>query len=124
MREMILNKSHDIEVVGDHFARFMPDSAGKNISLAQQVTQAALCMLKTEQGEAFTNGDHGCPWFNQILGLAPVHLDVAKRIIKTKLSAVPGVAEVGAVSIDSDGRNLTGSFKLICTDGTTAEGNF
>lgn len=121
MREMILNKSHDIQLTGDgsSFARFNGIA-----TMAQQVAQAAECLLRTEQGEAFTNGAHGCPWFSEILGLAPVHLDIAKRIIKRKLSAVPNVREVAAVTIDSDGRNITGSFKLICTDGSNAEGNF
>lgn len=121
MLEMKLNGSHDIAIDGDHIARFSPSNEA---DVTKRVAQAALCMLKTEEGEAFTDGGHGCPWFGKILGLPLVHLDVAKNIIKKKLAAIDGVKKVSRVVIESDGRNISGSFALVCSDGGTVTGDF
>ena len=72
MNEMSLDKSHDIFLDGDHICRIG--------NIAKKVRQAVLCLLKTEEGEAFTNIEHGVPWLEKIAGLPVSHLDVAQRI--------------------------------------------
>ena len=53
MNEMALDNSHDIFLDGDHICRIG--------NIAKKVRQAVLCLLKTEEGEAFTNIEHGVP---------------------------------------------------------------
>ena len=100
MNEMALDNSHDIFLDGDHICRIG--------NIAKKVRQAVLCLLKTEEGEAFTNIEHGVPWLEKIAGLPISHLDVAQRII----------------DLATDGRNLTGKFSVQSVDGSTINGDF
>ena len=116
MNEMALNSSHDIYLDGDHICRIG--------NIAKKVRQAVLCLLRTEEGEAFTNVEHGVPWLENIAGLPVSHLDVAQRIIREKIEAVKGVKSVIAIDLASDGRNLTGKFSVQSVDGSTINGKF
>ena len=116
MNEMALDNSHDIFLDGDHICRIG--------NIAKKVRQAVLCLLKTEEGEAFTNIEHGVPWLEKIAGLPISHLDVAQRIIREKLEAVKGVKSVIAIDLATDGRNLTGKFSVQSVDGSTINGDF
>ena len=114
--EMALDNSHDIFLDGDHICRIG--------NIAKKVRQAVLCLLKTEEGEAFTNIEHGVPWLEKIAGLPISHLDVAQRIIREKIEAVKGVKSVIAIDLATDGRNLTGKFSVQSIDGRTINGDF
>ncbi len=116
MNEMALDNSHDIFLDGDHICRIG--------NIAKKVRQAVLCLLKTEEGEAFTNIEHGVPWLEKIAGLPISHLDVAQRIIREKIEAVKGVKSVIAIDLATDGRNLTGKFSVQSIDGRTINGDF
>ncbi len=116
MNEMALDNSHDIFLDGDHICRIG--------NIAKKVRQAVLCLLKTEEGEAFTNIEHGVPWLEKIAGLPISHLDVAQRIIREKIEAVKGVKSVIAIDLATDGRNLTGKFSVQSVDGSTINGDF
>lgn len=116
MNEMALDNSHDIFLDGDHICRIG--------NIAKKVRQAVLCLLKTEEGEAFTNIEHGIPWLEKIAGLPISHLDVAQRIIREKIEAVKGVKSVIAIDLATDGRNLTGKFSVQSIDGRTINGDF
>lgn len=116
MNEMALNSSHDIFLDGDHIARIH--------SMAKKVRQAVHCLLKTEEGEAFTNAKHGVPWLEEIAGLPVPHLDVAQRIIREKIEAVKGVKSVISIDLHTDGRNLAGKFSVQSMDGETVAGEF
>lgn len=116
MNEMALNNSHDIFLDGDHICRIG--------NIAKKVRQAVLCLLKTEEGEAFTNIEHGVPWLEKIAGLPVSHLDLAQRIIREKIEAVKGVKSVIAIDLATDGRNLTGKFSVQSIDGRTINGDF
>ncbi len=116
MNEMALDNSHDIFLDGDHICRIG--------NIAKKVRQAVLCLLKTEEGEAFTNIEHGVPWLEKIAGLPISHLDVAQRIIREKIEAVKGVKSVIAIDLATDGRNLTGKFSVQSIDGRTINGAF
>lgn len=116
MNEMALDNSHDIFLDGDHICRIG--------NIAKKVRQAVLCLLKTEEGEAFTNIEHGVPWLERIAGLPVSHLDVAQRIIREKIEAIKGVKSVIAIDLATDGRNLTGKFSVQSIDGRTINGDF
>lgn len=121
MNELLLSKENDIYLDGDRIARIGRSSPR---SVAASVRQAVLCMLRTEEGEAFADIEEGVPWFGRILGLEAAHLDVATKIIREKILAVGGVAEVVSLNLDVDGRKVGGRFVVRCTDGETTEGNF
>lgn len=116
MNEMALDNSHDIFLDGDHICRIG--------NIAKKVRQAVLCLLKTEEGEAFTNIEHGVPWLERIAGLPVSHLDVAQRIIREKIEAIKGVKSVIAIDLATDGRNLIGKFSVQSIDGRTINGDF
>lgn len=121
MNEMRLDENHDVRLSGGSIERFQ--GKGRNESGAR-TGQLCLCMLRTEEGESFIDATHGVPWFSKILGLPAQHLDVAARIVREKLSSVPGVDKVIKVGLDADGRNLGGSFAVMSADGTVSRGNF
>ena len=108
MNEMALDNSHDIFLDGDHICRIG--------NIAKKVRQAVLCLLKTEEGEAFTNIEHGVPWLEKIAGLPISH--------REKIEAVKGVKSVIAIDLATDGRNLTGKFSVQSVDGSTINGDF
>lgn len=90
----------------------------------KRVKQAILCLLRTNEGEAFTDGKHGVPWFDKILGLSETHLDLARKIIEEKIRALEGVKRITNMTLKTDGRNLSGSVSVECTDGGIAEAEF
>lgn len=116
MNELRLGETHDIAIEGGSFRR--------TASFRDCVRQRVLCMLRTELGEAFTDPGHGIPWFGEILGLPISHLDLATKILREKIAAIPGVAAVASLRLKVSGRNLSGEFKVECTGGDTAEGGF
>lgn len=118
MNEMRLNENHDIYVKDGSICRFN-DSQKR-----ERVAQAVLTMLKTEQGEAFTNIDHGVPWFSEILELPVSYLDVATKILRDKISAVDGVKEVVSIKLSVKGRNIGGTFKIRTKDDELTQGEF
>lgn len=68
MNDLHLDESNDIHADGGRIVR--------TTTLAQSVGQAALCAMRTEEGEAFADPEEGVPWFGQILGLPATHLDM------------------------------------------------
>lgn len=120
MNELRLSSSHDIFLSGDRIARF-PKSGDR--ASAASVGQAALCMTKTEEGEAFADPGEGIPWFRSILGLPESHLDVALRIVREKLEAVPGVSECVRLELSAGKgtRALSGRFTIRAGGATDTE---
>ncbi len=120
MNDMRLSTSHDIYLDGDRIARF-PKSGDR--ATAASVGQAALCMARTEEGEAFADPGEGIPWFRSILGLPESHLDVALRIVREKLEAVPGVSECVRLELEAmrGARSVSGSFTIRAGGATDTE---
>lgn len=118
MNEMRLNQNHDIYVKDGSICRF---SDGQR---RERIAQAALTMLKTEQGEAFTNIEHGIPWFDEILELPVSYLDVATKILREKIAAVDGVKEVVSINLSVNGRNISGTFKIRTVGDELTHGEF
>lgn len=122
MNELRLDKgTHDISLSGGGFRRI---SGADARSGGESVAQRVLCMLRTELGEAFTDPEYGTPWFGEVLGLPVSHLDLATKILREKISAVPGVERVAQIRLKVDGRNMSGTFRIVCTGGSTATGEF
>lgn len=123
MKELALNPSHDIELnaSGTGIARILGDGFRPQ---ARRVKQAVLCLLRTNEGEAFTDGSHGVPWFEKILTLSETHLDLAQRILEEKIRALEGVRRIKTMELRTDGRNLSGSIAVECEDGSVAEADF
>lgn len=116
MNELALNSSHDIFLQGDRICR---------ISRTQKrVQQAVHCLLRTEEGEAFTNREHGVPWLEKVAGLPMNHLDVAQKILREKIEKVDGVKEVVSIEIKADGRNISGKFSVRSKDDENIIGAF
>ena len=91
MNHLYLDESKDIHADGGRIVR--------TTTLAQSVGQAALCAMRTEEGEAFADPEEGVPWFGQILGLPAAHLDIAVSIIRDRLEGIRGVRKVDSVEI-------------------------
>lgn len=111
MNDLRLSSEHDIYLSGDRIARF-PKSG--NRATASSVGQAALCMARTEEGEAFADPGEGIPWFHSILGMPESHLDVALRIVREKLEAVPSVSECVRLELSAEKgtRKVSGRFTV------------
>ena len=111
MNDLRLSSGHDIYLSGDRIARF-PKSG--NRATASSVGQAALCMARTEEGEAFADPGEGIPWFRSILGMPESHLDVALRLVREKIEAVPGVSECVRLELSAErgARKMSGRFTI------------
>lgn len=101
MHELKLNKNHDLELKGNSIARFTSEQT------QQRTSQLALCVMKTNEGEAFIDNTHGIPWTEKILGLAIQNLDVATRIIRKKMQEVDGIQKVVKVELQPNLRKRT-----------------
>lgn len=121
MNELRLNSSHDVELFGNRIARIVN---GDGDAYRKEAEQQCLCLLRCEEGESFIDHTHGVPWFNRILGLPVQYLDVATKIIREKLSALPTVEKVVKIVLDVKGRNIGGTFKVQAKDGSLTTGEF
>lgn len=123
MNDLHLDESNDIHADGGRIVR--------TTTLAQSVGQAALCAMRTEEGEAFADPEEGVPWFGQIMGLPATHLDIAVSIIRDRLEGIRGVRKVDSVEIRMPAdvkpgimRNIGGRVRLTAEDGSTATEEF
>lgn len=122
MNELYLNAAHDILIDSEHFVRISGED-NKEV-LKRAIAQEILCMLKTEQDEAFTDYSYGIPWLNEIMELPVSYLDVAIKIIKEKISKINGVSEIVALNLKVDGRKIGGSIKVKVTNNDIVQENF
>lgn len=81
-------------------------------------------VLRTFQGECFTDYDAGVPWFDKVLGNEVIFADEMSAEIKDKVLAVQGVSSVEDMMVQIDGRNLSGRYKVRLTNGELATGAF
>lgn len=81
-------------------------------------------VLRTFQGECFTDFDAGVPWFDSVLGNSVLFADEVSAEIKEKIRSVEGVDDVLDVMVEIEGRNFSGRFKVKLTDGTVETGEF
>lgn len=81
-------------------------------------------VLRTFQGECFTDYEAGVPWFDRVLGNSVLFADEICEEIKDKVREIEGVASVDDMMVEIDGRNLSGRYKVTLDNGETVKGNF
>lgn len=81
-------------------------------------------VLRTFQGECFTDYDAGVPWFDRVLGNSVLFADEIGAEIKDKVLEVQGVESVEDMMVEIEGRNLSGRYKVRLTNGEIATGEF
>lgn len=116
MKGRKLDGTNDICLSGNGVAR--------TGTLSSTVAQRVSTMLKTFQGECYTDRYHGIPWYGGILGESVLDIGYAKAILKEKIMEVPGVKDVQDISVTVKGRVLSGAFSLVCSDGSSIKGAY
>lgn len=81
-------------------------------------------VLRTFQGECFTNRDAGIPWFDDILGNQANFTDEIAAELKEKILQVEGVEGVEGMTVKTSGRNVSGSYSLRLSNGSIENGDF
>ena len=103
----------DIAVADGHVVR--------TASYEESVMQTVKTYLSTFQGECFTDGNAGVPWFDEILGVDVLYSDYAMQVIKEKVLEVPGVRSVEKVDVTINGRSLSGKISITLDNGERRE---
>lgn len=81
-------------------------------------------VLRTFQGECFSDYDAGVPWFDRVLGNSVIFADEIGAEIKEKVLQVDGVSSVEDMVVEIDGRNFSGRYKVRLSNGEIATGAF
>ena len=79
-------------------------------------------VLRTFQGECFTDYNAGVPWFDRVLGNSVLFADEIGAEIKDKVLEVQGVESVEDMMVEIDGRNLSGRYKVRLSNGEIVTG--
>lgn len=117
MNGRLLDSNNDIFLDGNgHVARAL--------SLRERTMRLIGTVLRTFQGECFTDYDAGVPWFDKVLGNSVLFSDEIGEEIKDKIREIDGVASVDDMMVQIDGRNLSGRYKVTLTNGESVKGEF
>lgn len=81
-------------------------------------------VLRTFQGECFTNSEVGVPWFDRVLGNESIFIDEVNAELKELVESIDGVEKVLEIDVSFKDRNLSGKFKIRLEDGSTETGEF
>lgn len=81
-------------------------------------------VLRTFQGECFTDYDAGVPWFDRVLGNSVLFSDEIGAEIKDKVKEIQGVESVEDMMVVVEGRNFSGRYKVRLTNGEVVQGAF
>lgn len=117
MNGRLLDQNNDIYLDQDgHVARAS--------TLRDRAMRLIGTVLRTFQGECFTDYNAGVPWFDRVLGNSVLFADEIGEEIKDKVREIEGVASVDDMMVEIDGRNLSGRYKVTLDNGETVKGNF
>lgn len=117
MNGRLLDANNDIYLDSDgHVARAS--------TLRERVMRLIGTVLRTFQGECFTDYEAGVPWFDRVLGNSVLFADEIGEEIKDKIREIDGVASVDDMMVEIDGRNLSGRYKVTLDNGETVKGEF
>lgn len=94
------------------------------LTLRERVKRDIGCVLRTFQGECFTDYEAGMPWFDRVLGNSVLFADEIGEEIKEKVREVDGVESVEDMMVEIEGRNLSGRYHVKLEDGDTVNGDF
>ena len=81
-------------------------------SLRKRTMRLIGTVLRTFQGECFTDYEAGVPWFDRVLGNSVLFADEIGEEIKDKVREIEGVASVDDMMVELDGRNLSGRYRV------------
>lgn len=93
-------------------------------SIRERTMRLIGTVLRTFQGECFTDYEAGVPWFDRVLGNSVLFADEIGEEIKDKVREIEGVASVDDMMVEIDGRNLSGRYRVTLDNGETVKGNF
>lgn len=93
-------------------------------SLKQRAMRLIGTVLRTLQGECFTDYEAGVPWFSEVLGKSVLFADEISEELKDKVLEIEGVASVDDIMVQIDGRNLSGKYRVTLDNGESVKGNF
>lgn len=118
MNGRLLNKNNDI---------YMDQATGRVVrasTFKERTMNLIGTVLRTFQGECFTDYEAGVPWFDRVLGNSVLFSDEIGAEIKDKILEIDGVEAVEDMMVQIDGRNLSGKYKVRLSSGETATGAF
>lgn len=107
----------------DIFMDPVTHSVRRASTIAERVGREIGTILRTFEGECFTDYDAGVPWYDDILGQSVLFADEMNAEIKDKIMEIDGVESVEAVRVKVSGRNLSGKYRVTISDGTQLSGN-
>ena len=117
MNGRLLNSSNDIYLDDDgHVAR--------TTTLKHRVMREISTVLRTFEGECFTDYTAGVPWFDKVLGNSVLFADEIGEEIKDKIREIDGVASVDDMMVEIDGRNISGRYKVTIENGESVQGSY
>ena len=93
-------------------------------SMRERTKRLVGTVLRTSQGECFTDYNAGVPWFDKVLGNSVLFSDEIGEEIKDKIREIDGVASVDDMMVEIDGRNLSGRYRVTLTNGESVKGEF
>jgi hypothetical protein len=73
------------------------------VSGLDAIAQAIRCRLLTFRGEWFLDESLGLPYFDEVLGLKPPRVTVARALVRDEILKVPGVTSVLEIEVAMDG---------------------
>ena len=117
MNGRLLNTNNDIYLdENGHVARAS--------TLRERAMRLIGTVLRTFQGECFTDYEAGVPWFDRVLGNSVLFADEIGAEIKDKVKEVQGVESVEDMMVVVEGRNFSGRYKVRLTNGEVVQGAF
>lgn len=93
MIDLLLDREHDLELVGGDLVLAMEDR--------QQVAQHIKQRLLAIEGEWFLDLSVGLPWFSTILGKHR-SLDIVESLLRAQIEGTPRVARLTAFQLEID----------------------
>ena len=91
-------------------------------SREERVRRAIGTLLRTFEGECFSDYTVGVPWFDDVLGNSVLFVDEINGELKDKILEIEGVESVTALEINVDGRNVSGKYRVVLSGGETVSG--
>lgn len=118
MNGRILDDNNDV------FLDPVTHSVRRASSLAEKVKRSIGTLLRTFEGECFVNYGVGIPWFDEILGNSVLFVDEISGEIKDKILEIDGVESVEAIKVRVSGRNVSGVYRVVASNGSKISGTF
>lgn len=100
--------------------------ANGNLAIASEeasVAQDVASRCKLFQGDLYFDQTQGIPWLQQVLG-QPYSKPLLRQILSNAAALVPTVQQVQVDLDDLNGRGVSGSVRVITTEGQTLLAHF